>query len=591
MSLYYEAATVLANPDKTGGSLKARIYKQKDLKSSPAQLFALIAEASKWSLVLKDVIEKSGLLVEEKKLTPILGLLLTHDLLLAKNGVAANANHVLKLAISRHKARLNAEFTKIRIRFGHATLPEFRQAVNNGELEVQEGQVPVASRHPRWVRINTLKTELADQISTTFAGYKKADSLAEILSSPASTKMYFIDEHIPNLLAVPPKVDLSKSPAYASGKIIFQDKASCFPAYLLDPSIEDGDIVDGCAAPGNKTTHLAAAVGSLVQDIPNVEPQKVIAFERDSGRTKILEKMVHLASADKIVSIKGAKDFLSAKPMAQQYANVGAILLDPSCSGSGIVGRDDHIKIHLPETVAGLKGSTGAHKGKKRKRDNKTNEASQATTTLSLEMEDSVAEETPVEDKLAERLTALSTFQLHILKHAMLFRSARKITYSTCSIHFQENEGVVVQALLSPVAKERGWRMLKREDQVDGMRNWTRRGVWDEDKLESDINVDPEKKQEILDACIRCEKGTGDGTMGFFVAAFVRDGTAIPASDNLADYTLEPPQKNDEEEEDEWNGFSDGEDAVKETAQNTVLEMTTKSTTTIKQKKKRKVNK
>ena len=67
MSLYYEAAGVLANPEKIGGSLKSRIYKNKELKSSPAQLFALISEASKWSLVLKDIIERCGLLALEKK--------------------------------------------------------------------------------------------------------------------------------------------------------------------------------------------------------------------------------------------------------------------------------------------------------------------------------------------------------------------------------------------------------------------------------------------------------------------------------------------------------------------------------------------
>ena len=60
MSLYYEAAAVLANPDRAGGSLKSRIYNQKDLKSSPAQIVALVTEASKWSPVLKDVIEQSG---------------------------------------------------------------------------------------------------------------------------------------------------------------------------------------------------------------------------------------------------------------------------------------------------------------------------------------------------------------------------------------------------------------------------------------------------------------------------------------------------------------------------------------------------
>lgn len=69
MSLYYEAAAILANTDNVGGSLKSRIFKKKDLKSTPGQIFALIAESSKWSLVLKEVIEKCRLLAEEKKVT------------------------------------------------------------------------------------------------------------------------------------------------------------------------------------------------------------------------------------------------------------------------------------------------------------------------------------------------------------------------------------------------------------------------------------------------------------------------------------------------------------------------------------------
>ena len=66
MSLYYEAATILENQDRTGGSFKARIFK-KNLKSKPGQIYALVAEASKWSRVLKDVIEKCAVLKEERR--------------------------------------------------------------------------------------------------------------------------------------------------------------------------------------------------------------------------------------------------------------------------------------------------------------------------------------------------------------------------------------------------------------------------------------------------------------------------------------------------------------------------------------------
>lgn len=67
MSLYFEAAGLLENSDGKAGSLKPRVYGRKDLKSSPGALFALVTEASKWSGVLKEVVEKSELLRLERK--------------------------------------------------------------------------------------------------------------------------------------------------------------------------------------------------------------------------------------------------------------------------------------------------------------------------------------------------------------------------------------------------------------------------------------------------------------------------------------------------------------------------------------------
>lgn len=477
------------------------------------------------------------------KLTPVLALLLTHDLLLAKSGVAAPANHVLKLAITRHKARLSAELTKSRIRYGYATVDAFREAVSNGELDKEDGEAP-KSRHPRWVRVNTIKTTLQEQLSETFAGFEKTDDIAKVLIAPRKLKIYYEDPNIPNLLALPAQIDLSRSIAYAKGHIIFQDKASCFPAYLLDPTPENGDVIDATAAPGNKTTHLAAIISSRAQ--PG-QGQKVIAFERDKGRTFILQKMVKLATSDGIVKIKGSSDFIAARLDSEEFANVGAILLDPSCSGTGIMGRDDAIKMHLPEAQGGRTAlpQPGKLQGKKRKRGDDKSESEDTTATLSLDMDDSTPEETPVIGKLSERLAALSAFQLHILTHAMRFSNAHKISYSTCSIHFEENEGVVFQALATSVAKERGWRILKREEQVEGLRKWNRRGVWEDEKLS--CTVQEAAKGDILEGCIRCDKGTEEGTMGFFVAAFVRDG----------DYDLAQVTEVVADETEEWTGFGD----------------------------------
>lgn len=72
MSLYYETATLLTNPSGVGGSFKARIFKAKELKSKPGQIYALVAESSKWSIVLKGVVEKCGVLGAEKKVCLLL---------------------------------------------------------------------------------------------------------------------------------------------------------------------------------------------------------------------------------------------------------------------------------------------------------------------------------------------------------------------------------------------------------------------------------------------------------------------------------------------------------------------------------------
>ena len=47
--------------------MKNRIFGKKDLKSSPGAVYALVAESTKWSPVLKEVIEKSDILRLEKK--------------------------------------------------------------------------------------------------------------------------------------------------------------------------------------------------------------------------------------------------------------------------------------------------------------------------------------------------------------------------------------------------------------------------------------------------------------------------------------------------------------------------------------------
>jgi len=79
----------------------------------------------------------------------------------------------------------------------------------------------------------------------------------------ARRQHFSIDEHVPNLLCFHPDSGLQDNPQYISGKIILQDKASCFPALILSPPASDDTVViDATAAPGNKTSHLSALMNN-----------------------------------------------------------------------------------------------------------------------------------------------------------------------------------------------------------------------------------------------------------------------------------------------------------------------------------------
>lgn len=69
MSLYHESAEILAASQKNGGSLKSLVFGKKTWKSDPKALYALTTETAKWSTILSEVLEKSGLLKIEKKVT------------------------------------------------------------------------------------------------------------------------------------------------------------------------------------------------------------------------------------------------------------------------------------------------------------------------------------------------------------------------------------------------------------------------------------------------------------------------------------------------------------------------------------------
>lgn len=132
--------------------------------------------------------------------------------------------------------------------------------------------------------------------------------------------------------------------------LIPQDRASCLSAFAMFPLMLNNhdDFIDACAAPGNKTSHLA----SLASEENNEsEPKKlkslnletkcnlsnVFAFDRNERRYKKLNSFVKTVGGHNIQCQHA--DFLKVDPEDVKYKNVVGILVDPSCSGSGLIAN------------------------------------------------------------------------------------------------------------------------------------------------------------------------------------------------------------------------------------------------------------
>lgn len=101
-----------------------------------------------------------------------------------------------------------------------------------------------------------------------------------------------------------------------------------------------GDIIDACAAPGNKTSHMAALLHN--HSLNKNGKCKIYAYDRDKLRCKLLQSRITQAGADKIVSVE-CNNFLNIDVQDHKFSRLSSILLDPSCSGSGVIRALDRV--------------------------------------------------------------------------------------------------------------------------------------------------------------------------------------------------------------------------------------------------------
>jgi 16S rRNA (cytosine967-C5)-methyltransferase len=131
--------------------------------------------------------------------------------------------------------------------------------------------------------------------------------------------------------------DAASHPDFHRGAFVVQSTASQLVGTLVAP--QPGErVLDLCAAPGNKTTHLAA----LMED-----RGEVVAYERHAGRAEALRGTCARLRATCVRVV--------CADAAEATGSFDRVLLDPPCSGLGTLARNPDLRWRIdPERVEAL---------------------------------------------------------------------------------------------------------------------------------------------------------------------------------------------------------------------------------------------
>lgn len=166
---------------------------------------------------------------------------------------------------------------------------------------------------------------------------------------------------------------------YESGELSIQDESSMLVADLVDPSPEM-NVLDCCAAPGGKTTHIAEKMQNT---------GTVWANDLHRHKQELIDRQAARLGLTNVRTITG-----DAAELGQQFPkeSFDRILLDAPCSGLGVIRRKPDLKWVKQEHM----------------------------------------------------LHDIAAIQLRLLESvAPLLKRGGILVYSTCTLEYTENEGVV----------------------------------------------------------------------------------------------------------------------------------------------------
>ena len=539
-SPYSPAAKILNEIWTKRKGLKTIVYSQNGELKCSKTTYAQCSQVLKHYPLLKQLLQddnnnntkEDGITLAVAPHNQGLLYVLLYELLLGPNKAVKGGGSLKRALLQQHKA-LQSKLQKLQ-----------QQQHQDDDDDTTSTKTNTTTTIPRYVRINTLKTTTEQVVQELRQRLRRSDDEND---NKANAKIY-MDPHVPDLIVMEhtPQTRRLLQPLVETQKVILQDKSSCFSALCLVHGYSDngsdtigtgsgsgtgsgtgsgGHYLDACAAPGNKTSHLAALIAkasaasqSTTTTTTTTTAKKkkkkikkktktiIHALDQSPDRYKLLQRrMTELTTSETepVMVECMCQDFL--KTTQDQFHNqhnknknkknneddndesLHGILLDPSCSGSGM-------------------------------------------TTNHLERPNQKP------DFVNDRVRKLSRFQFQALHHALTaFPTVEKVVYSTCSVYQHENERVVALALQK--VRRRGkdddddWELVAPKC----LESWHRRGIPYHSTAET--KRDDEDDDERGKTFVRLSKDQArclirvhpdqDGTNGFFVACFQKKKQSI----------------------------------------------------------------
>ncbi len=137
-------------------------------------------------------------------------------------------------------------------------------------------------------------------------------------------------------------------PGFRAGEFLVMDEGAQLVAPLVAPRPGE-TVLDACAAPGGKTTHLAA----LAEGQANL-----VAADVSDGRVRLLKATVTRTGAP---GIETAVHDFSAGPLPGTADRFDRVLVDAPCTGMGVIRRNPDAKWRFsagdPARMAALQGA------------------------------------------------------------------------------------------------------------------------------------------------------------------------------------------------------------------------------------------